>query len=420
MTGVITDRIVDYRFEQYIHTTYQARINQISTLIVDLYESRGGWKNQTFFFRPQGVMTILLKVTDNKGRTVFVPRLEHPIPPQMKMVQKSLYAKNVKIGTAFFAIPEARFIFSPQDLLFRRAITESVVIAGLLIALFTLYFAFHLAKTLTNPIRSMNRIALHITEGNLAVRAGNLPDDEIGELGKSLNQLADKLQQLEALRQKMTADVAHDLRTPLSIIRSHLEALRDQVIPPHPDNINSILEETMRLIGLVDNLQQIAQADQTIRQINKTKLNLDKLVEQIYRSMLPLFQKKQIRFIYEHQIKEAWVESDPHALRYALTNLLDNAYKYTPSNKTIQLILKENDREWLIGVADEGEGIAPADLPFIFERFYRSDRARSRETGGFGLGLTIVRDFVQALGGTIEVHSELGKGTQFFIHLPKK
>lgn len=417
-TGIIANQITDYRFKQYVSQSYQVRMDQIKSLIVELYENNGGWGNRTILLRGQGMMIMLIKVVDNKGRTVLRPRHSFN-STQVNIVTQPLINDGIKIGVAYFGIPKAQLLFTPQDILFRRAITESVLFAGLIIAAVTLYLAFWLAKGLTAPIRAINRTAMQMTEGNLAVRVERLPNDEIGELGSSLNLLAEKLQQLDALRQKMTADVAHDLRTPLSIIRSHLEAIRDRVIPPAPQNIASILEETLRLIGLVDSLQQIAQTDQVLRQIDNIPFNLDDLLHQVYQSMRPLFTKKAICFSYESSFQQAVVHSDPHALHHILTNLLENAYKYTPTQKEVRLILGENPLSWLIAVEDKGEGIPPDDLPFIFERFYRVDRARNRETGGFGLGLTIVKELVQALGGKIEVQSRLGEGTRFTVYLDK-
>ena len=244
-----------------------------------------------------------------------------------------------------------------------------------------------------------------------------MPPDELGQLGMGLNQLAERLSAMEKLRKKMTADVAHDLRTPLATVRSHLEGMIDQIIPSDKKNLESLLEEVNRLTLLIDGLQEIALSDKAIHSFQIEPIELSSYLTEIVRRLEPLFQSKGISLSFNPS-DICMVKSDRVALAKILDNLLSNALKFTPPGKNVQLNLKIEGEEVIIEVSDEGVGITAKDLPYIFERFYRTDRSRNRDSGGFGLGLTIVKELTEALGGMISVESKPEEGSVFSVKFP--
>jgi signal transduction histidine kinase len=191
----------------------------------------------------------------------------------------------------------------------------------------------------------------------------------------------------------------------------------DQVIPPAKENLESLMEEVGRLTSLIDGLQEIALSDKAIYNFEIKALELSSFLSETAQRFEPLFKAKNL--VLQCSADEPGViETDREALAKVLDNLLSNAMKYTPSGKEVRLALSIVGNAAFIDVSDQGTGISAVDLPYVFERFYRTDHSRNRESGGFGLGLTIAKELTEALGGTISVVSKLGEGSTFTLKLP--
>lgn len=308
-------------------------------------------------------------------------------------------------------------------------------------------FSYILARGLTRRLESLSRVATSIAAGNLAERAPVTTGNEVGRLAEDVNRMADHLQttmgELEAaraqsdealrLRQELIANISHELRTPLSTMRAYLEmATMKESLPAGtaPDGagdgvmvpgltLQALQSETARLEALVDDLFALSRAQAGAIEMRLEAVEVAELVEEIAALMRPLAQREG-RIVLSAEIlhRPLYARADRARLQQILANLIRNAVRYTPDGGIIVLSVSR-EAEWiLVSVADTGEGISAEQLPRIFDRFYRADPARSRATGGAGLGLAIVREFAELMGGRVEVESIVGEGSRFHVVLP--
>lgn len=275
-----------------------------------------------------------------------------------------------------------------------------------------------LARTLTRPLREMTAAARSLARGELGEQVAVRSKDEVGQLARAFNQMSSDLAQAESRRKQLTADIAHDLRTPISIIQGHAEALRDGVLPPTPKTFALIHEETLWLNRMVEDLRTLSRAEAGELSLARRPVALGSFLEQMAAGQRPGAREKGIELRLEVKGELPDVEMDADRMAQALNNLVDNALRHTPAGGTVTLAAgREGNGVWL-QVRDSGPGIAPEDLPHVFERFYRGDRARRRHEGGSGLGLAIARSIVEAHGGRIGAESPPGGGAAFTIELP--
>jgi signal transduction histidine kinase len=254
--------------------------------------------------------------------------------------------------------------------------------------------------------------------GDLTQRVEITSRDEIGDLARAFNRMADGLARLEESRRQMVTDVAHELRTPLTNIRGYLEALRDGVVEPDRRITDSLYEEAMLLTHLVDDLQALSLAEAGQLRLQRQPVALADVVERAVGAFGSRAQAEGVPLQVDLPDDLPLVDVDPQRIGQVLRNLLDNGLTHTPPGGQISVTVCVR-ASWIeVRVSDTGSGIAAEDLPHVFERFYRADRSRSRATGGAGLGLAIAKQLVEAHGGRIEVESQVGHGTQFTFTLP--
>lgn len=310
------------------------------------------------------------------------------------------------------------YFYSDTDIQFLKGLNEFLLIAAGVSLLVCLLLGAFMAKRLTQPIASVIDTAGRIAKGDLGSRITEQSTTrEIAELTDSVNSMAQELSDQELLRKRLTADVAHELRTPLATLQSHMEAMIDGVWEPEPKRLVSCHEEILRLSKLVGELQTLSHYDCENLELHKEPFELSDLLKRILLNFENEFQTKRIAIAYTES--EIWVEADRDKISQVLVNLISNALKYTPQGGNVRIEANETPDEVTISVSDTGIGIAESDLPYIFERFYRTDKSRSRETGGSGIGLTIANSIIQAHGGKIFVKSETNQGSTFTVLLPK-
>jgi len=241
--------------------------------------------------------------------------------------------------------------------------------------------------------------------------------DELAELARSFNRMAESLEVSEESQRRMAADVAHELRTPLANLRGYLEALKDGVLTPDPELFALLHEEALLQQRIVDDLQDLAQAEAGALAYHWTWSELAELLETCRTAHQARADAADVRLVVRSD-GPAHIRADPDRLRQAIANLVTNALRVTDPGGTVALSSSRVDGSAAIQVRDTGGGIAPADLPHVFNRFWRADTARQRATGGSGLGLAIARQIVADHNGSITVASTPGTGTTFTITLP--
>jgi signal transduction histidine kinase len=229
--------------------------------------------------------------------------------------------------------------------------------------------------------------------------------------------MADNLEKVERLRKNMVADISHELRTPLTNLRGYLEGLSDSVIPPSPDTFRMLEQEVLRLVTLVEDLQQLAKADAAEAFLDFRELSVHELLSQIMELYHPNFHEKEIEVRWQLDSGNALVVADRDKLLQAIRNLADNAWKYTPRCGIVTISTQRTTGGIKTIFTNSGAVIATDDIPYLFERFFRADRSRSRDAGGAGIGLAIVKELIEAHGGAVGVESD-NSGTRVWFNLP--
>jgi len=275
-----------------------------------------------------------------------------------------------------------------------------------------------LARALTRPIRALT-VAIHaMAAGDLKQNVQVKSMDELGELAAAFNQMSADLDRLVKARRQMTADIAHDLRNPLTVIGGYIESMHDGVLKPTPERLSAMQAEVQHLERLVEDLRTLSQADAGELVLNREPVAVPALLERAVQSYRPLADKQGVRLTIEAEKGLPVVQADPERLARVLGNLISNSLRYTPEGGEIALKAQAHGGSQMkLTVSDNGQGIAPEALPYIFDRLYRADPARSRGEES-GLGLAIARSIVEAHGGKISAESEPGKGTTMTIVLP--
>jgi len=298
------------------------------------------------------------------------------------------------------------------------SINRSLLIGGSVAIAIALLLTFVLSRRITSPIGALAKAARRLGRGDLSQRVQLQGEGEVAALAQAFNSMAADLEHAEQLRRNMVADVAHELRTPLSNIQGYLEAIRDRVIKPDAATIHSLSEETALLSRLVNELQELSLAEAGELKLVYQTEDITKLVKQAVTPWQPKVTGKEILLSLDLPDNLPLVNIDWQRVNQVLHNLLENAVAYTHKGGTINVAASAKGKGVEVSVSDTGEGIPAEDLPHIFERFYRVDKSRARATGGSGLGLTIAKRLVEAHGGTITAQSELGKGSRFSFTLP--
>jgi len=337
---------------------------------------------------------------DSPGRTLS--------PPWVRYALGTLYISSKSSPGAEFALLSMMFESIGRFLLWGCLVAAAIAVL----------ITFFLSRRISAPIRALTVTARKLGQGDFSQRVQVKDKSEVGELAQTFNSMAGDLERAEKLRRNLTADVAHELRTPLSNIRGYLEAARDGAIKPDADTIRSLDEEAVLLSRLVDDLQELSLAEAGELKLVCQAEDVAELINHTVAVVQARAAEKGVAVSIDLPDKLPPVNIDRHRISQVSRNLLENAVAHTTKGDAITVAARQQGNWVEVSVTDTGEGIPAEDLPNIFERFYRVDKSRARATGGSGLGLTIAKRLVEAHGGKIEVQSELGKGSRFSFTVP--
>ncbi len=301
---------------------------------------------------------------------------------------------------------------------FSSSINHSLMLAVVVVACVALLLTLILSNAILRPVKALTRAAGLMEKGDLSQRVAIKSKDEISDLAHAFNTMADTLERSERLRRNLVNDVAHELRTPLTNIRGYLEALQDNLMEPTAAVIASLYEDAMLLNRLVTDLQDLSLAEAGQLQLQRAPIALEDIINGAVNGVAVQAASKQLALDLDLPPDLPLVEADPQRVGQILRNLLSNAIKHTPSWGGICVRARVLQEEVEVQVRDTGVGIPAEHLPYLFKRFYRADRSRTRATGGTGLGLAIVEQLVHAHGGHVSVESRVGEGTCFTFTLP--
>ncbi|MGW8953882.1 sensor histidine kinase [Streptomyces sp. NPDC055709] len=349
-----------------------------------------------------------------------------PLPAGNDALITTCVTKARQQQLAPFTAPPARLIIAvpqqdaAQGFTLSPANTARIAGAATLVLALTVGASVLAAARLVRPLRTLTHAAQQMCDADPASAPVNVTirtDDEIGKLATAFNDMAQHRARLEEQRRAMVGDVAHELRTPLSNIRGWLEAAQDGMAAPDQEFVASLHEEAVLLQHVIDDLQDLAAADAGQLQLRPEPVEIGELLAQVEAAHRARAETAGVRITTDLS-RGDWITGDPVRLRQAVGNLVSNAIRHTPPGGSVTLTYQRGNGWTAINVADTGCGIAPEDQPRVFDRFWRVDRSRSRQTGGSGLGLPIARKLAEAHRGTITVHSAPERGTLFTLRLP--
>jgi signal transduction histidine kinase len=304
---------------------------------------------------------------------------------------------------------------------FLETVNRAILWAGLLAVVVALVLAVVLARYLTRPLRQLSMATQKLADGDLSQQVPVTSADELGELATNFNQMALALDSAEKQRQQLLADTAHDLRTPISVIQSHLEAMLDGVFPATPENLGVIHEETVLLGRLVNDVRTLSLAESGQLSLDLQALDLGAAAEQAVAAFQPLAELDGIALTLERE-SAGLVSADVSRIQQVFANLLANALRYAPQGASespaVTVRVRQAGDVVQVAIGDNGSGLSAEQQQHVFDRFWRSDSARNRSNGGSGLGLAITRGIVVAHGGQIVVESKPGEGATFSFELP--
>ncbi|EAX47355.1 integral membrane sensor signal transduction histidine kinase [Thermosinus carboxydivorans Nor1] len=318
---------------------------------------------------------------------------------------------NISMGS-MMGTPEQAFLAN---------IHRSLVWYGAGILVIGLVASYALARSITVPLRRLSAATEAIEQGKLGHTVDINSNDEVGRLANTFNRMSRALAENNRLRKRLLADIAHELKTPLSVIQGNLEGMLEGVVETSPEQLHSLYEETVYLNKIINELRELSLAEAGQLTLERQLTDVNPLVSRAVNMLKPLADEKKIKLACSLQhVPE--ISIDVMRINQVLYNLLSNAVRYTPANGKIEAVtavVNLDSREYVaISIRDNGKGISADDLPHIFEHFYRADFARDRKSGGSGIGLAIVKQLVELHGGKVEAKSELGKGSEFTVYLP--
>jgi two-component system, OmpR family, sensor kinase len=323
---------------------------------------------------------------------------------------------GTRVGTLLIAASGP--VSSPLENDFLHQVNHALVLGGLGAGLIAIILGFLLARQLTAPLRVLTAAAERMSHGDLSQRVTVKGTSEVVELGQAFNEMSASLSRQETLRRSLLADTAHELRNPLSVIRGDLEAMLDGVYEATPDKLASLHEETLLLSRLVDDVRALSLAEAGQLQLKRERVSLRDVLSIAATNFAPLAEIQGVQLQWQPTADALEADVDSQRVQQIVANLLTNALHHTPSGGTITLSAGNGRNGVEISVADTGPGIAPENLPHVFDRFWRGNTVRQSDSSG--LGLAIVRGLAQAHGGAAWAESTVGRGSSFYVSLPRR
>ncbi|MDD5806997.1 MAG: HAMP domain-containing sensor histidine kinase [Eggerthellales bacterium] len=323
------------------------------------------------------------------------------------------------IGSVRMWVYGSEMLLSKTDQAFRQQSYQAMMFAALIATALACVIGFGFARALVNPITRMTRTAAQLRDGNLDARTNFEGTDEIAVLARTFDAMADNFQRSQKRERQLTTDVAHELRTPLMAIRSTVEAIQDGVFEADEERLGIINEEVQRLSRLVDAILKLSRLENGSIPMNEQAINVGELVRPLVMSHEAFVADAGLDLEFEAE-DDVFIFGDRDMIRQATANLISNAVRYTPEPGKIAVVVRKDERkgEALIAVRDTGIGLTEEEARMVFERFWRAEESRERQSGGLGIGLSVVKEIINRHSGWVEVEGEKGVGACFTLHIP--
>ena len=339
--------------------------------------------------------------------------------PVIALITGTIWLAFDHLAADYFMVLMDEYMVSPTDThrAFLTAVHRYLLWASLVALGLAFLLSYLLTRRVLRPLVQMSGASRQIAAGNFSTRVEAAGNDEIGELGQAFNRMSDSLERIEQLRKSMVSDVAHELRTPLTNLRGYLEGLSDGLIPPDRATFDMLQQENLRLVNLVEDLGQLARADAASAYLDRRPVDLAGCIDEMLALYRINIEEKRLRVATQFADTDATVSADRDKLLQAVRNLIDNCLKYTPEGGRVTITGARTAGGLRVEFVNDGPGIPEAELPFVFERFFRAEYSRSRDVGGAGIGLAIVKQLIEAHGGQVGAASTPGE-TLIWFELP--
>ena len=444
MTALVAIGVLSFVWEQHFQTYTQANIEKLAEStaeqIADIYAETGTLDNA-------GVGTVAgyaaklngvgVRVVDNQTGGVVYDSTTTPEKVDPGAMPKKDYSRgslapsgagdqfatapivsdNVAVGSVRMWVYGSEALLSQTDEEFRDNSYQAMIFATALAIVLASCIGFLFARTLVSPINRMTTTAKAIKEGDLSARTELHGEDEIAHLGETFDAMADSIERDRELERRLTTDVAHELRTPLMAIQSTVEAMVDGVFEADEERLETVNSEVQRLSRLVDAILKLSRLESRSTPMKKEVVNVGELIAGIVATHEAFVADSGLTLKYEME-QGVRVLGDADMIRQATANLISNAVRYTPEGGLITVRVKRGDIMASISVQDTGIGLSPDEAKMVFSRFWRADAGRTRESGGLGIGLSVVKEIVERHNGWVQVEGRKGEGACFTIHIP--
>jgi two-component system sensor histidine kinase BaeS len=427
ITSLLVNVAFGNRFNDYLAQERKGRQAELVRALEDSYARTAGWdaadlKSLSALALSDGGE---LRLMDMRGSIVWEPTAT-PEGSAMAALHRQMMGggplgaeqsipilvAGTQVGTAALRLPEPGL--NPQDVSFRAAVNRLLLLGGLIAGLLALVLGVMLARRTLGPAREMTLAAQALAAGDRSHRVTVDATVELGAMGEAFNQMADTIEDEDRLRRLFATDVAHELRTPLAILRTQIEALQDGVSEPTPEVMASLHEETLRLTRLVEDLETLASAEAAHFSLKLERIELTSILEAVAAEFAGPYDSRGVALVSDLDAVSA--HADRTRVGQIVSNLLSNALKFTPPGGEVGLFLRAESPWAVVEVSDSGVGISPDEGSHVFERFYRGKDTR---VSGSGIGLTVVRELVLAHGGSVDLSSNPRGGATFTVRLPE-
>ncbi len=426
-------------FEEYRIARQVTLLEEGARELASFYREQGGWTgveqslSQLFTsFKSEGMHSrgdgsgpppryvLRLDLVDAAGARVSGagPSITAHEEDEVRLRRFPITVQGRQVGTLVASMP-ARLPFSEAESGFARGITTAALATGLIGTGLAAAMGLMVARRFTAPLHSLGQAADRLARRDLGARAPEEGDEEVANLAANFNRMAAELERQDQLRRNLTADLSHELRTPVTIMRGQLESILEGALEPSPEVLLSLQDEIIRISRLLEDLQSLTRAEAGQLSLHREPRAVESLLADAVTAFGPAYAANGVSLTWHAESDLPPVLIDRDRIRQVIANLLANALRHTPEGGSVSLSASGAGGPWVaISVTDSGEGIPADELPRVFERFYRIEKSRSRSTGGSGLGLAIARGLVEAHGGQIGVESPSEGGTRFIFTLP--
>ena len=367
------------------------------------------------------ITTVNVILTDTDGEILLHPDIDmiggHISTNLLNYGSALVLPKGEIIGYIFpDAYFDSRFWYLEQN--FSNQVLYAIIRGIVLTSIFAVLLGIALSKTIVTPLKELIRAVSQMSKGNFNEQLPVYSDDELGELSRSFNTMAEEIEKETTIRQQMFADISHELKTPLTVLATKLETSLEHNKPLATEDTAALYDEVIRLKSMVGEMQDLSRLEAKQTVLNKTLIDFRNFFSEFLTLIEAEAEDRKIDFQVEIAPSTDYCYADPYRLKQIVLNLVNNGLRYTQENGKVELKVESDEENFIITVTDNGMGISKEDLPYIFQRFYRAEKSRERSSGGSGLGLAITKGFIEAHGGTISVESTLGEGSSFKVTLP--